>query len=316
MQDNVTVSIPWWQKTAAKMTSYSDAAQLGDKVLDRLSFYSKHRPGGKMTEAERKYRQGISDRISTYYYDPRDVAKELRSPADNAPGTFDKKYLNFYLGLPQADSSFTQSQYLPNDAVSGAIYYTPKDRESLKRNALAAYFGRFSGSHGVGRSGHNVTVRMKGGEEDLGDFTIGSGIDDRGEYISVYDRWDINPMGPEAAGYAGQGNQKSYYAPQSWAPDIDRLNNPFRVYDRFYLDELDKETADRVRKEHQRSGITPMDRRTVSQDYQSEQNPPSMKKGKRNSYNTGGTYQPVGYPVDPAQIRKQKADELAAQGNF
>lgn len=250
-----------------------------------------------MTESERKYRQDLSDRISTYYYDPRDVAKELRSPQKETPGSFDKKYLNFYLGLPKSDSSFVKSQYLPAGASPNETYYTPKDRESLKRNALNSYFGRFSGSKGVGKSGHNVTLRMKGGEEDLGDFTIGSGVDDRGEYISVYDRWDTNPMGLESKGYAGPGNQKSYYAPQSYAINVDKLNNPFSIYDRFYFDEMDSETINQIKKEHERSNITPMNRRT--------------KK-----YNTGGTYQPVGLPVDPAEIRRQKEEKRKQQGNF
>jgi hypothetical protein len=41
-----------------------------------------------------------------------------------------------------------------------------------------------------------------------------------------------------------------------------------------------------------------------------------MKKKKSTSYNTGGTYQPVGLPVDPAQIRAQKEQKRKEQGNF
>jgi hypothetical protein len=42
----------------------------------------------------------------------------------------------------------------------------------------------------------------------------------------------------------------------------------------------------------------------------------NMKKKKQSSYNTGGTYQPVGLPVDPAQIRAQKEQKRKEQGNF
>lgn len=42
----------------------------------------------------------------------------------------------------------------------------------------------------------------------------------------------------------------------------------------------------------------------------------NMKKKKSTSYNTGGKFQPVGYPVDPALIRQQKKQLEKERGNF
>jgi hypothetical protein len=62
---------------------------------------------------------------------------------------------------------------------------------------------------------------MKGGQiydVGLGDYTVNKGKDDRGEYISYYDKWDINPF--------GQGKN---------APDVSLgIGKPFDLYDRIY----------------------------------------------------------------------------------
>lgn len=257
LRNNVEVEIPGLTKFLASFTDYDEAATIGDKVLQKLSYYSQHRPNGQMSEAERKYRQKLADKISTDNYDPRDVVKELTSKTEKNEGVFGKEFLNFYLGLPESDSSFVKSSYLPSTADNSQIYFTLKDRDKLINSSVNAYLNKFSPKRGTGKSGHNTVAYNK--EVDLGDFTIGSGIDDKGEYLSIYDEWDIDPMNSDSKKYSGLENPDRKYVSSSYAPDIDALNNPFKIYDRIYLNELPKETVDKIKAQHKKAGITPMD---------------------------------------------------------
>ena len=54
----------------------------------------------------------------------------------------------------------------------------------------------------------------------LNDFTYSRGFDNKGEYVSVYDKYDINPFG------------KNKYGDKSFG-----LGEPFEFYDRLYLDD-------------------------------------------------------------------------------
>ena len=54
----------------------------------------------------------------------------------------------------------------------------------------------------------------------LNDFTYSRGFDNKGEYVSVYDKYDINPFG------------KNKYGDKSFG-----LGKPFEFYDRLYLDD-------------------------------------------------------------------------------
>lgn len=256
LRNNVEVEIPGLTKFLASFTDYDKAATIGDKVLQKLSYYSQNRPNGQMSEAERKYRQKLADKISTDNYDPRDVVKELTSKTEKNEGVFGKEFLNFYLGLPESDSSFVKSSYLPASANNSQTYYTLKDRNKLINSSINAYLNKFSPKQGTGKSGHNTVAYNK--EVDLGDFTIGSGIDDKGEYLSIYDKWDIDPMNSDSKKYSGLENPDRKYVSSSYAPDIDALNNPFKIYDRIYLNELPKETVDKIKAQHEKAGITPM----------------------------------------------------------
>ena len=92
-----------------------------------------------------------------------------------------------------------------------------------------------------GKSRSNFTV-VRGGSYDfkndpysaaLGEYTIGSGFDkDRGQYISVYDKWDLNPV-------SGVLN-----LPRALTKRFENLGdasggfgNPISFYDRVYLDD-------------------------------------------------------------------------------
>ena len=54
----------------------------------------------------------------------------------------------------------------------------------------------------------------------LRDFTVGRGRDNKGEYVSYYDLWDISP-------YRISNKDQSF-----------GIGKPFEVYDRIYLDDF------------------------------------------------------------------------------
>lgn len=54
----------------------------------------------------------------------------------------------------------------------------------------------------------------------LGSHTIGRGLDSKGEYISYYDLWDLNPIDPEGGEDVSGG-----------------IGKPVHIYDRIYLDD-------------------------------------------------------------------------------
>ena len=101
---------------------------------------------------------------------------------------------NFYMGKPQENNTFSDSKYKPSNSKDpNAKYYSLND-PTLKERIVQSYPG-------------------KPAESVMGNYKVSKGKDEKGEYISYYDKWDLAPVD---------------------------FGKPFEIYDRIYLNEMNK----------------------------------------------------------------------------
>lgn len=168
------------------------------------------------------------DAYDQYKY--KDIIKDVLNPNKNVRNPYtdgvEKDLLRIYLGRPTKHNLVTLSKYKPTIAKGDKenLYYSIKDYgeflnpslNSLKKdegfNTLKEYAQYLNDNKGSGK------INEQPYDVGLGDHTINYGKDDRGEYISYYDKWDLNP-----------------YAVGKNAIDISMgYAKPFDVYDRIY----------------------------------------------------------------------------------
>ena len=105
---------------------------------------------------------------------------------------------NLYMGKPQVSNTFSVSKYRPSISKDdNVIYYSLNDMT-------------IRDSHLVGT-----------GSDVMGRYKSSYGKDDRGDYISYYDKWDINPFG-----------LKNPITDKEITTDFGK---PFEIYDRIYI---------------------------------------------------------------------------------
>jgi hypothetical protein len=178
------------------------------------------------------------------YYKPQQSVRVLTDAIANMPAALnlDKTYTYSdeadydnplqdawatYLGLPQANNSFSPSSYRPSKSTDPTNKY-------YKFNDLAEVTGGFAGG---GEDMHwyiqDLLQRLKnnsdsgageiavGSNHAMGNYKWSKGADEKGSYISYYDKWDLMPTLP--------GNIK---------PNLSLLpvGKPFELYDRIYYD--------------------------------------------------------------------------------
>lgn len=170
--------------------------------------------------------------------------------------------------IPEANSLYEESSVVPsmggNETTKYIRFSNPKDRETAVRlyNELMSNVVKVPGQKKVkpgrdyqtafnnstyritpGKSGKNYSVMRTSFydfEEDpysaaLGQFTLGSDIDpNKGQYISVYDKWDLNPFSYGSM-YPLPRKLINTIAPLGDASG--GLGNPVNYYDRIYLDD-------------------------------------------------------------------------------
>lgn len=128
-----------------------------------------------------------------------------------------------YLGF--ANDKITESKYKPTKGDSNQKYYTYDDL------ILSSYVDPVLGKNYTEDSNRefiNEALNLKVGDTALGnqppvlnDFTYSHGHDRKGDYISVYDKYDINPFKDIInTGDLSLG-----------------VGKPFELYDRLYLDD-------------------------------------------------------------------------------
>lgn len=83
-----------------------------------------------------------------------------------------------------------------------------------------------------GESKQSINI---GGYHNLGTYTISKGRDNKGEYVSYYDSWDLNPF----KGLYGDRNNNfiTKLFGINNKEDILPFGNPVKFYDRIYLDD-------------------------------------------------------------------------------
>jgi len=137
--------------------------------------------------------------------------------------------LNMVMGQDQKFNTINESQYRPTETKtddSDVTYYTSKQTEDgikkiLKKNKWRTKYGS-----------DNLIKAIKDNydySESLGYLTIDSGKDDKGEYISYYDKWNLNPT--------------DIHELDSTIDKTLGLNSP-ELYGRVYLDELKEKEKD------------------------------------------------------------------------
>lgn len=69
---------------------------------------------------------------------------------------------------------------------------------------------------------------------ELGTFTVDTGRDKKGQYVSYYDKWDLNPF----RGITNVGNKITKFLGLDKAGDLSfGIGKPIEIYDRIYLDD-------------------------------------------------------------------------------
>lgn len=216
------------------------------------NFKRKFQEGGLLYSIKNRFYNTIDPRMGY------DVKAALTNFLKNNPKQERDKesdlQLATYLGIPVKDRYYKeelkQSKYSPTKGNENNIYYTvdlsEDDKRELIENAQGFDFGKYypiklynddkqllyDGTPlKIGQS--KLSMR---GYNNLGQFTLSRGYDDKGEYISYYDKWDLNPF----KGYYGERNNNfltKLFGVNKKGNLLDFLGKPIHFYDRIYLDD-------------------------------------------------------------------------------
>lgn len=218
---------------------YGEGPTSSEGLMDKLQF---------VADAAKKYtRAGILN-----------IKDPGRAILDQNPSNQDMlrvDLLNIYAGKPQAYNTALKSEYKPSTSKdTNKQYYKAKesdedlllsmlDSDALKKlskgvaskkdleNALSAK-GNKAGT------GYQRTI------SGLGTATVGFGEDEKGPYVSYYDKWDLNPLSGKSSGI------KLGKAGDEFVSNLTESlgATPAEVYNRIYFD---KKTGKPINPEHQ-----------------------------------------------------------------
>lgn len=196
---------------------------------------------GKTLEQSAAYLPGVSealyhgvDPLMDYYNDesttkilkefPRRIFDTIQGKPDSSRGERSRALEDawrMYLGMPQANNSFAISEYAPSQSTGAGdvpYYYKfadPRQMDEFKfdEGGLEPDSIKFL-VDSIKRTGSAI-----GADPALATFKLDAGEDERGPYLSYYDRWDLNPtLGP------GTVSVDAF------------VGKPFEIYDRIYYD--------------------------------------------------------------------------------
>ena len=173
---------------------------------------------------------------------------------------------SLYLGLPQKNDSFSVSDYKPSQAKDpSTIYYKPwwADEDKYRQRIVYEYFdGGYKDVEGSEtkklvneRTALAIPSNWKKdgdpwsyADNALGDFTVDYGEDEKGHYIAIYDKWDLNPFEQGEGSSVNQFGSALLNAynklrgknPKATADtevsEIFGAGKPFEIYERIYFD--------------------------------------------------------------------------------
>lgn len=122
-----------------------------------------------------------------------------------------------------------RSPFKPKGAIEKKDTYRFKQLSDAAKQGILAYTGQTSGGLtidglpylplNVNRVVYPKDVNVYTELEGLGQFTVGRGRDNKGEYVSYYDSWDL-------------GDTNKPYKDMTLG-----IGKPFNIYDRIYLDD-------------------------------------------------------------------------------
>lgn len=169
---------------------------------------------------------GLDKRIKSnvynggYYsnYSIKDIVKVLEKPKtkskdDMTIGNYqvEKDLLDLYLKTPVKGKTLGVSKYKPTQAKDKNTQYYSINTFSSTLNDEVEDLNSYAKELNSKEGSQTFNV-------GLGDYTVTKGKDNRGNYISYYDVWDINPF--------GQGKN---------SPDLSMgVGKSFEIYDRIY----------------------------------------------------------------------------------
>jgi peptidoglycan hydrolase-like protein with peptidoglycan-binding domain len=140
--------------------------------------------------------------------------EENREAIDKDPRPYDKEKLdalNLYAGVPQKNNTFRISNYKPSTSKDNINYYTfNKQDDRFVKNLIDYAYLKSKGA--IDGSAKDYDIDVKGLVPDqeknvMGNYKMSTGKDDRGTYVSFYDKWDLALMD---------------------------FGKPFEIYDRIY----------------------------------------------------------------------------------
>jgi hypothetical protein len=148
------------------------------------------------------------------------VVKNEKDKQKDIPNNVSKERqdaYNFYMGKPQKNNTFNVSKYTPSTSKEkNTVYYSLNNENFLndildqvdnKGNFLD--YSQITSSNQPVYGNPDIKKKVMGSYENvMGNFTLSKGNDDKGNYISYYDKWDIAPLD---------------------------FGKPFEIYDRIYV---------------------------------------------------------------------------------
>lgn len=190
------------------------------EILNNFNKFATTR-GDTMSTEERAFRERIARTVHPLTYNTADKMERYKSNKDvsHVGVEISEDLFRLYLGLPQKYNNIRTSDYQfeGNPAhtwVKGK--FDDALRGVLERHPTIVSSGKF------GKSGKNLVATTGSFNQDLGNYTVGIGEDEKGEYISIYDKWDLEPVSSKGA----------------IGLDLNQYNNPPIIYDRRYRSEL------------------------------------------------------------------------------
>jgi hypothetical protein len=149
------------------------------------------------------------------------------------PGRIDA--WRMYLGLPQQNGTFGVSIFQPSKGAEDKVYFKINNFVNLlekipiisKRNAFATIVDMVKGNKGK-------TAERDDWAGVMGQYKFELGKDSRGNYLSYYDNWDLDPGDPNRVQAFGGGSPTMEQKAAGVAAK--HLGKPFEIYDRIYYD--------------------------------------------------------------------------------
>lgn len=207
-------------KTASQYAAETVSAPFRKKIADNLYPFSYQGGVSRIINAVRGKREERDERTFT-----KEDPEYLQERTD---------LLQLHMGQDQKYNSVPESKYKPSIAKDDDVtYYTSPETEEVIKKDLKwrsvsdidkKYFGDDESKPG-GRGGV------------LGQYILSKGEDEKGKYVSYYDKWDFNPFD-----YAGRlGNKPSKNLNKAFDKTLEffGMDAP-EIYGRVYYNEKDK----------------------------------------------------------------------------